>query len=168
MIAYHKHPLKEVMKQAHFQLDEIAKKKGKNGIAIHFQKHSGQSFDCFIQKKYTKSLSEIYKIIEIYCKTPKTQLDSTDELLSSIIQKFRDTTFIQLYLTAIELGNLDAFFANFFNEKIHSETTKSQFINQVKVLSEILIKEYPDKDDVIKNLYTILRFIHFINSQKDN
>ncbi|MBK9257711.1 MAG: hypothetical protein IPM42_19815 [Saprospiraceae bacterium] len=171
MIAYYKYPLKEILTEAHNQLEKAKDKdrnKDKNAIAIRFQKHSGQFIEGLIKKSHNSSSKKTYELVEKYCSKPKNVNDKTDELLSSIIQKFRDDVFVELYSKAVEMKTLDAFFANFFNEKIHTDSDKAKFLLEVKDLSESIFSEYNDKGLAKKNLYLVLRFIHFVNSQKEN
>ncbi len=170
MTAYYKHPLKEVMNKAYNLLSEKAKEGNKNKIAFLFQKHSGQQFEAIIDKNDSKTTQLIYGLIEQYCKKPKTQEDKADELLSSIIQRYRDAVFVQLFSESIENKTLEALFQNFFNEKIHKDSAnpKTQFLEAVKNFSESIYKQYEDKTLAIKNIFTVLRFIHFVNSQKEN
>lgn len=175
MISYYKHPLKEAMHNA-FDLLELVKagkfdngtKKypDKNSIAIRFKKHSGQYVDAVIEKKNVASTKEIYKLIESYCSKPKTKQDKTDEILSSIIQRFRDDVYVKLYFESINNKNLDAFFENFFNEDIHKQTDKAKFLTEVKTLSGKIYKEYNDAEKTKNILFLVLRFIQFVNSTK--
>lgn len=176
MLSYYKNPLKEAMKEAHSLLDDKAKKRTcKNAIAFRFQKHSGQYMECVIEKSKKCSLSAIYEVIEKYCKVEidvsdektKINLDKREKLLSSIIQRFRDEVFVNLYFEATKNKNLAAFFANFFNEDIHKTDDKAVFLNDVKNLSEKIINDYPDINDCKNILFTVLRYIHFINSQRE-
>lgn len=163
-ISYYKYPLKEAMNEAHKLLDDKAKAKTKNTIAINFQKHSGQLFEAIIQKNKKTSLHYIYSIVNTYCIQPKN-IDKTNEILSSIIQKFRDNNFKKLFVASIENNTLDAFFKNNFNEGIHQSST---FLDDVKELAQQVFTD--DADDEMlacENIYLILRFIHFINSTKE-
>jgi len=165
MAAYYKHPLKEVMNTAHHLLEAKAKESNKNKIAFMFQKHSGQQFECILEKQ-KESTRQIYALIEKYCNTPN---DRTDELLSSIIQKFRDNVFTELFIESIKAETLEDFFKNTFNEKTHTSSGKATFLGEVKTISEKIYNDYNcDKQLAIKNIFAVLRFIHFVNSKKDN
>ena len=161
MLSYYKNPLKEAMTDAHKLLDEKAKSNCKNAIAFRFQKHSGQYMECLINKHNTASSNAVYSLIEKYCNDLNTK---STEILSSIIQHFRDEVFVQLYITATVNDNLEHFFSNYFNEKIHSD---NKFLEDVKLFSKIIIKDYPKTEDSKAVLYTVLRYIHFINSDKE-
>ncbi|HUM51392.1 MAG TPA: type III-B CRISPR-associated protein Cas10/Cmr2 [Chitinophagales bacterium] len=162
MLSYYKNPLKEAMTDAHMLLDEKAKSNNKNAIAFRFQKHSGQYMECTINKHNTTSTNAIYSLIEKYCNNLNKR--STD-ILSSIIQHFRDEVFVQLYITATVNNNLEHFFSNFFNEKIHINNV---FLDDVKLFSHTVISDYPESKEDCKNIiYTVLRYIHFINSNKE-
>lgn len=183
MIAYYKHPLKEIMSGAYECLEDVKKTSKKNGIKVLFQKHSGQRFECLIDKNIKNSTKQAYTIIQNYCQTPvqlvantgnsKSQANTsnkTDDILSSIIQKFRDDIFIKLFAEAAKEGELAYLFENSFNEKIHTapNNPKADFLDKVKELAEIMYAEYTDKDLAINSIFTLLRFIHFVNSKKDN
>jgi CRISPR-associated protein Cmr2 len=171
MLSYYKNPLKEAMTTAHHLLDDKAKKVAcKNSIAFRFQKHSGQYMECVIQKSKNCSTKAIYKIVELYCKSIENKnggKDKKTEILSSIIQRFNDDVFVTLYLTATKNKNLDHFFSNYFNEDIHQQTEKAKFLTDVKEMSEKIIADYPLQEDCKNIIYTVLRYIHFINSEKE-
>lgn len=167
MMAYYKYPLKEAMHKAHKLLVEDAKTNGKNAIAFCFQKHSGQRFECKIEKVFRKSLQAIYQITEAYSKLETEETNKSFEILSSIIQRFRDDSFTCLYMVAAKNQSLDSFFKNFFNEDIHKDTPKAVFLEAVKTFSEIVIDEYKEDTKSKEVIYTVLRFIHFINSKKE-
>ncbi|MDD2641230.1 MAG: type III-B CRISPR-associated protein Cas10/Cmr2 [Arcobacteraceae bacterium] len=183
MIAYFKHPLKEIMSGAYECLEDVKKSSPKNGIKVLFQKHSGHRFECLIDKNAINSAQQAYKIIHDYCQTPvqlaantkntNNQVSAsnrTDEILSSIIQKFRDDVFIKLFAEAAKKGKLTNLFENSFNEKIHTKPNnlKAVFLKRVKEFAETIYAEYDDKNLAIKSIFALLRFIHFVNSKKDN
>ena len=188
MISYIKHPLKESMKMAH-ELMEKAKDKErhplKNTIGLRFQKHSGQYMECFIEKSNINSWKgeintteqELGEIND--CKVPPSILtfvekytcnpleEKQENILSGVIQRFRDDLFFATFSLAARGERLEAFFANFFDENIHLENEKSQFLKDVRLLSECIFSEYQDTKACRKILFTILRIVHFINQKKD-
>jgi CRISPR-associated protein Cmr2 len=168
MLSYYKFPLKEAMQQAHDLMTYVAKSNDKNAIAIRFQKHSGQFFECKIEKNKTDSLNLIYELISNFTQKEKQREDSQDEILSSIIQNFKEETFKILYFEAIKNKNLEFFYKNFFNEDIHKTSIKANFLMEVKELSENVFAEYGDPKQSFDIIYTVLRYIHFINSTKEN
>jgi CRISPR-associated protein Cmr2 len=168
MISYVKHPLKESMNMAH-QLMDKAKNRDiylyKNTIGLRFQKHSGQYMECFIEKSKANSKKTITDFVDKYCKN--TLKDREENILSGVIQRFRDDLYFATFTEAAKRQQLEAFFANFFDEKVHSEEDKDQFLRDVRLLGESIFSEYNDVDACRKILFTILRFVHFINQKKD-
>lgn len=165
MISYIKHPLKESMQQAHKLLEKIKDGTSKNAIGIRFQKHSGQYTWCIIEKSKASSTNEIYFLINKYANTLS---QDTNEVLSSIIQRFKDDLFFTLFHKTASEKRLDAFFENFFNEDVHKITSpKSEFLKEVKVFSEKVVNDYPAKEDCKNIIFTILRFVHFVNCKRD-
>lgn len=168
MIAYAKYPLKECMQMAH-RLMENAKDKdkfpGKNTVGLRFQKHSGQYMECFVNKSETASKEKIDDFITKYCSNPMH--DQQENILSGVIQRFKDDHFFKTLGLAADNGRLDAFFQNFFDEKIHLEDEKNIFLQDVRELAASVFADYTDKNECRKILFTILRFVHFLNQKKE-
>jgi len=162
MMAYIKHPLKEAMSKAH-DLLEVAKKLGnkKNKIGLCFQKHSGQRMECFIDKNHHSSYSNIQDLIKHYV----ANANENDELISGVMHRLNDDLFFDLYSTAVTENRIDAFYDNFFNEDIHK--ARVDFLNALKGFSVNTFKDYNDAKAVRSIIFTTLRYIHFINSNKE-
>jgi hypothetical protein len=167
MLSYAKHPLKESMHIAHNLLLKSKKIAGKNTIGLRFQKHSGQIIECFIEKNEAKSRSWL-KIQEYTTNYTKYAVkEKQNDILSSIMHRFKDDLFYSTFTEAAAANRLVAFFENFFDEKIHKDE-KNIFLKDVRELSEIILSDYgckiPNSRDI---LFTVLRLVHFINSEKE-
>lgn len=168
MISYVKHPLKESMNMAHHLMDTAKDKRrfpNKNTIGLRFQKHSGQYMECFIEKSKVNSKKVIDGFINKYTANPLK--DKEEDILSGVIQRFRDDLFFATFSLAAKDNRLEAFFTNFFDENIHLTTSKSLFLQDVRLLGESIFTEYSDIKACREILFTILRFVHFINQKKD-
>lgn len=178
MISYLKHPLKESMHDAHDLMDKVAKTKPyKNAIGFRFQKHSGQFMECCIEKSKTSSWDFIKKMVEEYTKqiSDEKELKTKSDLLSGVIHRLKDDLFFEIFCAAAHEKRLEAFFENFFDEKVHlgTDNPKNIFLQKVRDLSEKVFKDYtdnnknPDFQECRDIIFTVLRFIHFINSKRE-
>ncbi|MCX6269634.1 MAG: type III-B CRISPR-associated protein Cas10/Cmr2 [Bacteroidetes bacterium] len=171
MISYAKHPLRESMVIAHKLLEKAKNKKDhseKNTIGLHFQKHSGHVMKCFIEKnnEHQHSWAEIREIVKNFTKTILSEKQTS--LLSGIIHRFNDEVFYTVYKEATKEKRLNEFFENFFNEEIHLETGKSTFQDSIKRFTEVIFEDYGIDNPASREIiYTVLRLIHFINSEKE-
>lgn len=182
-ISYVKYPLKEAMNQAHILLDTV--KEGtlenkvdkrfpkKNAVGLCFQKHSGQQMQCFYEKGHSSSWEKIQEMMKSYCQDAhqKGDEEGNEELLSGVIHRLKDNLFFETLCRAAEKGNLHYFFDNFFNEPIHREGNPGyDFLQTVRSLVEKVFDDYKYRQDyqVCKDiLFTTLRYLHFINSDKE-
>jgi len=191
MISYVKHPLKESMHIAHRLLDDSKKEHpNKNTIGLRFQKHSGQVTECFIERTTDKlnSWEKIKTYTEKY--TQNILNEKQTDLLNSVIHRINDNIFYSTFTGAAKANRLDSFFANFFDEDLHKIAEKDAYLREVRKLAEIILSEYgyddsdkqisdkqksdkknPDKKkyntDSRSVLFTVLRLVQFINSEKE-
>lgn len=189
MICYYKHPLKEAREEA----QELLSKKylgDKNIVAIRFQKHSGQQMEAMIHKNQKITWDRILqltsenKYLPFYNEDKYTydnentkpwtpiQLKKND-LLSGVIHRLKDEIFETAFIEALKAGKLENFIKNSFNESIHKN---NDFLKEFTCLAESAFKEhfkncdksYEERIKKFKNtLYMVLRYIHFINSEKE-
>lgn len=168
-INYVKHPLKESMHIAHDLLGQCKQTERfsrKNAIGLRLQKHSGQYMECFIEKGNAKSWKMIYELAATY--TTASLSEKTEEVLSGVIHRFKDDLFFTAFAEAAKNKRLEAFFTNYFDEDVHGKDDNAKFLEQVLLLSICLFEEYGNRETACRNiLFTVLRFIHFINSKKD-
>lgn len=171
MLSYIKHPLKESMSIAHKLLENAKCKEkhpNKNTIGLRFQKHSGQVMECYIEKTTDKvgAWNEIKAHTENY--TKNALKEKQKDILSGIMHRFNDELFYTTFVSAAKENRLKPLFVNFFDEEIHKKTEKNAFLEGVRNLAEIILREYgyenPNSRAV---LFTILRLVHFINSEKE-
>lgn len=165
MMAYYKNPLKNTMSQAHELLEQVKNKGVKNEVSVKLQKHSGQYITCTIGKNKSETYLFINSLIENYCS--RLYDEKNMAILTSIVQKFRDEEFWVLYYKASQIGNLEYLYKNFFNENIHKDGQIERFLLEVKTLTEMLIKDNLEETEIKDIIYTVFRFIHFINSKRD-
>ena len=87
-------------------------------------------------------------------------IDLSDLVKQGIFSVFR---------AAARENRLESFFENFFDEKIHQgeENPKNVFLQKVRKFSEMVFNDYPDDQTCRDIIFTILRFIHFINSTRE-
>ncbi len=157
MMAYAKHPIREVRKIALSLLHDKAKKTPcKNSIALRFQKHSGQYTECVIEKGKTCSFTALHEMIHAYKSKDK-------EILTGLIHRLKDDLFFTTFIQAARMNRLEDFMENSFNEPIHKD--KQSFIQHFTDLSRKVANDYPDNRQVRDILFTVLRYIQFINSK---
>ncbi len=164
MIAYNKNPLKESRTMAYELLKRSKKKTCKNTLSLRFQKHSGQYFKCSIEKTKTCSWNAILEIVEKYTKNIS---DRNEDILSGVIHRIKDDLFFTAFIQASKLGMLQGFISNSFDEDIHKSGPKALFLKDFVSFSEKIVNDYPKEKNVRDIIFTVLRFIHFINAKKD-
>ena len=86
------------------------------------------------------------------------------------MHRLSENLFFDLFEKAIDRNQIQAFFDNFFNEQVHK--AKAEFIEKFRDFTIAVFAEYPQESNKQTNLrrnilFTILRYIHFINSDKD-
>lgn len=177
-ISYYKFPLSEAIVSSRELLFSKAKKfDGKNAVAFKVMKHSGQSYEA----TFGKNMDD-YKI---HFNNLLKQAFSPDmEFISSLQYRISDNIVL---LTEIFKGNdykesVINFFENSLDEDIHS--SKKGF---VKAVRDLLIQAFNDVTiskekrklmtdaeahsfrvkTAIEKTYSVLRFIHFLNSKSD-
>lgn len=172
-ISYIKHPLKESMSNAHELMEEVKKGKFdsgakkfpcKNAVGFRFQKHSGQFMQCFYEKSKTCSWNEVKLFVETYTQNAH---EGNAELLSGVIHRLKDDLFFETFAAASRAKRQEPFFENFFNEYVHKTKEKDEFIQAVKGLAEKVFHDYSDNQSCRDILFTTLRYVHFINSEKE-
>lgn len=160
-ITYYKYPLYEALEQASELLFNKAKKfkmnnKRKNAIAFQVIKHSGQVFGATIRNG-SNSYHEFKKLIKC--------CEEKNDILQSILFRLHQDK--ELLKNILNRNNdmLDNYFANNFNEDIHEETKKKEFILAVK---ELIKKTHIETNDNIKSIdqvYSYLKFLKFLNEE---
>jgi len=172
-INYYKFPLNE-MKEEAYRLLQKAKTKhtNKNTIEFLFRKHSGQKFGFGLEKDKQKSYNSFKSIL--------TQInDGGDSFFNGITYKLE-----ALQTLFNMLGNnkhrLDALFDNYFNEDIHGQHSKKEFIEMVNThihntyneyhqnsVHTAVIVETDERNDNLSKIYAALRFTHLLNSKEN-
>jgi len=143
-ISFYKFPLNEALNISRNLLYE-AKNSGKNRIAFQVIKHSGQTFDLVVKKD--DRFKEFIKFLKF---------DEDSEFLHSLYSKIY---YYEKLLETIkdDKTNLDNFFKNFFNEN---------YSKYEKFLKEVSNMIYLYKEESIKFVYSIIRYMKFLKGDK--
>lgn len=161
-IAYHKQPLNFTLEHAKDLLKLAKKQPQKNAIAFRFEKHSGQYFEATIQKGKVVSFELLLKFIKQFIVDKQDK--NNDNLIASIAHRFNDKIFEEILKAATKDESLLKYlFENNFNENIHKQKATFMYDELPKLISQIYL-DYGESEakDLI---YTVLRYIHFINSK---
>lgn len=159
-VSYYKFPMYEALEQSRKDLRQRAKNKklhkNKNTIAFTLRKHSGQiiSADFENDALFQILLKFIHKWInekdpDLFLSSVATKLDILAPLLEAAVEEGVHTS----HLLSKRL-----------NEDVHS-TKFEDFIEDLKAVVETFFQ--PNSLHKKEQLYTALRYIHFINSDKD-
>ena len=128
-VSYYKFPLYEALEQSAYLLFGVAKSR-RNALAIHFQKHSGQSAGLLIDNG---SLGEFISFYNDIQKKKVTDNEDKDKVFISAMHKFM--LFADIFnaeSTSAEVRNV---FKNVFDADIHKE---NDFLE--KTLPEFFLK----------------------------
>lgn len=154
-ITYYKFPLYEAHRSAQELLFKKAKKQPKNNLALTIQKHSGESF-----KGVYSMRSESYKIFSTlmaHC------LQNPNNKLSSIVFKIRENEELFKVIGASET-QVKNFIKNSFNEPVHDEQGKRDYLNIIIELIPKVFAEKSDPDDALQTIYGMIRTVSFLIS----
>lgn len=168
-IAYYKAPLYENMIVAHDLMKKAKyadkRKDTKNTIGIRIEKHSGQYYDAFIEKRYSASYQQIISLIAATTQSPT---DTNRKFINSITHKLKDEIF---WAMLKEIGDkpdrLDAFFENNFNEGFFKKEPVLSYLISLKGLIISVFKDYTEENNRKQVLYFTLRFIDFVHAKDD-
>jgi CRISPR-associated protein Cmr2 len=155
-INYHRYPLYESLEVARELLFVNAKnykdinEKEKNAVSFRFNKHSGKEFE----KTFNKE-SGTYRIFKDIL---NAKLDT--KVLTGVNTKiFRDEITIKEIIK--KENKLKNYFQNNFDEDVHKE---NDYIKIVQNFINTYASEHYETD-MIKEIYSILRFIKFIKEE---
>ena len=177
-ISYHKYPLKESYLASQQMLFDIAKKTSeKNAIGIKFLKHSGQSMQAIISKTKKPSFENLMKFF-----SPQSSIGSSESFISSINYKIADFHPLFKVLSKKDPENKLNRWSNFFNETFNEDKHKqseikdfltnarelctSVYANYTELLPVVENRESHFNECAFQNIYTALRFFHFINGNE--
>lgn len=163
-ISYYKHPMGEtlelaedLLKQAKYGFD-----KSKNRLACQLQKHSGQT-SSFSMKKDWNSYPQALNLV-------RTFIGCSEKTLSSLTHWIiRNEQLLCLVLQEEETvrdSRLKAYFDNSLDEDIH--LMKSDFLTAIQ---KFILSVYMDTNNAqttIETTVSLLRIIHFINTENDD
>lgn len=159
-IAYNKYPMGETLRQSKDFLDEAKNGHGRNAIVCQLQKHSGQRAKLFF-KKNSQSYQEALKMIRTYtCKNALLLSSLThwvglnEQVLSLILNNAKNQT-----------ERLKQYFDSSLDESIHK--AMGDFIVTVREYMLLVYSETNNTKETIETVTTLLRIIHFINTERD-
>lgn len=159
-ITYYKYPLYEALEQVSNLLFSKAKKFKMNGrkkdaIALQVVKHSGQVFG-YVVRNNSNSYSQFKKLIKCY--------QMKGDILHSILFKlYQDKELLENAINKDE-NMIDNYFVNNFDEDIHKEAGKKEFILSVNQLIKETYKETSNIES-INQVYSYLKFLKFLNEE---
>jgi len=164
-----KSPMFEALEKVDYLLNEKAKKQpGKNAIAFSLQKRSGHHIEAIIPKEQSYIYDTFKEMIDSLLDTPE-QTDNKDKVLASVIHWLgRNKEILSVILNQQEherIKRLSNYFSNSFNEKIHEQY--QSFFHRLQTFILNAYKHSNDIDTTIQATYTTLRYVHFLNSDKD-
>jgi len=154
-ITYYKFPLYEALESAQDLLFEKAKTGDKNKLALTIQKHSGESFESVFglgSPSYV-CLQELMK----HC------LQNPNNKLSSIVFKIRENEELFKVIGASKT-QVKNFIENSFNEPVHDEPGKRDYLNIIIELIPQVFAEKSDPDDALQTIYGMIRTVSFLIS----
>lgn len=167
-ISYYKYPLYSALEEAD-NLLYCAKEPDRNGIAWKVLQHSGQYFD-----ERLKQDEAVFEKFKALLDNPKLEKDH----LKSVVNHFRHTEshlwqiIVQIPKQALNADGheehprakrIEAYFANFFNEKIH-QSHKDFFSTLGELVAASLPEPNSPKETVekaLKTIYALLRTVIF-------
>lgn len=162
-VSYKKFPLYEALGESAYMLFDVAKKNGKNCVAVRFQKHSGQSEGLVIPNKDMEKFIELQK-----AGVRKSDVEKELVLLSAM---HKISLFERLFNSADDEKTVINLFKNTFDAEAHKEVefikkTLPQFFWELKSQMNILAITNDgvmtnDKKDYVLTMNYILRIIKF-------
>lgn len=164
-----KSPLFEALGKAEDLLTAKAKKlPAKNAIAFSLQKRSGHHIETIVHKSATCVYNTFGELVSNLVDSTE-QTEERNKILSSIIHWLgKHKIMLSVILSAKEperTERLANYFSNSFNEKIHE-----QYQSFFHRLQTFVLNAYAHSNDIdytIQAVYATLRFIHLLNSDKD-
>jgi CRISPR-associated protein Cmr2 len=157
-ICYHKFPLYEAMEDSYHMLTKIAKKR-RNCVAVHLQKHAGQSESLLISNDAFQRMSDpLHQVLE-----------EKDDVLLSAMHKL--TLFKKAFAEAKDEATIKNLFVNTFDAEDHKNNS---FVHEalpnalyaLKTQGETsgiyaITDEGIQKDDPVLTLHYMLRMMKF-------
>lgn len=164
-----KAPMFEILEKTESLLTDKAKEVyGKNAIAFSLQKKSGHHIEAVIPKGLGCVYHTFIEIIDTFLKNT-TDIAEKRKLLSSVMHWLgKNREILHVILSEDEpkrTSGLTNYFANSFNEKIHDDYR--DFLSKVQ---QFLLHNYAHSTSIdvsIQTVYATLRFVHLLNSDKD-
>ena len=161
-VSYVKYPLYEALEQSANLLFGVAKER-RNAVAVHFQKHAGQSEVLLI------SNDSIDSFIELHNKITEDKDKDNSEILLSAMHKL--ALFSEMFNSADGLNEIKNIFKNTFDADAHKDNSflsdvLPEFFSGLKTKS---INLYPitengvdfNTDDCVLTMTYVLRIIKF-------
>lgn len=160
-VSYYKYPLYEALENSAYLLFDNAKK-CKNSIAIHFQKHAGQSEGLLI------SNNSLDGLIQFHNKIVKGIINGEEEIFLSAMHKLN--LFKTIFNSTEDLKETEIIFNNIFDSYVHEgnsfvKSEMPKFFSMLKTQFEIFpITEKGaelNSEDYVLTMSCVLRIIKF-------
>ncbi len=164
-VTFYKYPLYEALKISHDKLWHLAKNPDihpdKNTLSFRLQKHSGQVIEADFEKRPGGIYRALSDLVTKWTRTPHLK----EGFLNSVVTRLDFLS--PLFEAAVEEKiPLKHFFDNHFNEDPHQRDPTQEFLNDIRNIVPLVFTGNVAANKI--QLYTALRFIHFINTENDD
>ena len=150
-VTYFKYPLYEALTKSRHALFGTAKSyRGKNAVAVSFQKHSGQSFE-FCVGKDEKGYEDFTRLLH-------DVLNETVKLPHAVHHKLSG---LEHLIEGADADRLDHIFENFFNEDIHKKEFRAG-LNALQSLFESIGVDEKSR----KRIFSMLSVIKLLRGDR--
>lgn len=136
----------------------------KNNVLFSVQKHSGQTRAALLHKGCTKTLEQFNHLADKYTGLSVGNEDDGKKMLSSVMHNLREHE--PILVNAIHNKDLlQNYFASYYNESGHD--VYKGFFGELADLLYVACTEYGDACSALDLSYSLLQFIHLVNSKRD-
>ena len=149
-INYYKYPLSEALDKVDEMLYK-AKNKGKNAIAINFEKHSGKPTEFILKKTEDKIPENVKRIFKIFIDI---------KYMNGVIKRIEKDYFL-LNIIGKNEEKVKNYFENTFKDEKHKHEDGSKLREEIKLLKDLVIEF--SKNKKLEDLYKLLKFVCFLN-----
>ncbi|MCR4665408.1 MAG: hypothetical protein K5660_08595 [Paludibacteraceae bacterium] len=136
----------------------------KNNVLFSVQKHSGHTRAALLHKGCTKTLELFNNMADKYTRLSVGNDDNGNKMLSSVMHNLREHEPV-LFNAIHDKDLLKNYFANYYNEDGHD--SYRNFFCELADLLYVACAEYGDEYSALDLSYSLLQFIHLVNSKRD-
>ena len=158
-IFYYKSPLSTALGQAAVQLFDVAKdQEGKNSLALVYAQHAGHTTPIVINFNS--------QLINEFSASVRNLTSDTIKISKAMHHKLEE--YKSLFMCLKDNIELENFFANLFNEKVHEATKVNEGIKQVRKLIDTSFKKetalytVEKREEEFNNVLRLLKFSQLI------